>query len=382
MGTPFARTTRALDADHGARSLMVMAVALVLLAAWAAWFFLARVTVAETSRSARIEVSTAARAIAAPQSGRVTASGLYVGRKVRKGEVLLELDAEPQKLRLAQAEAVLAAYPARLAGLRSELASSRSAVAGSRGMSAAEAASARARVREAGAAADFSRELAGKQAIDSANGGAAPIEAARTSADAARAAAARDALAQDAARSDSAGAVRLADRQTTVAQLDATIAAIEGEAAAAQRLVDQLRFELEQRRIRAPADGVIGDVAAIRLGEFIAAGTSLGSLIPDGDLQIVAGFDPATGLGRIAPGQRARLRLDGFAWTQYGEFPASVLRVGGEGLRNSLRVELRVPRRSTRDLPLRHGMTGRVVIDIEQVTPAILLLRAIGQVAA
>jgi hypothetical protein len=38
-------------------------------------------------------------------------------------------------------------------------------------------------------------------------------------------------------------------------------------------------------------------------------------------------FAPSAAMGRIQAGQRARLRLDGFAWTEYGQVSATVGRI-------------------------------------------------------
>ena len=37
---------------------------------------------------------------------------------------------------------------------------------------------------------------------------------------------------------------------------------------------------------------------------------------------------PEAALGRVRPGQSARMRLSGFPWTQWGTVPATVTRVG------------------------------------------------------
>jgi membrane fusion protein (multidrug efflux system) len=94
---------------------------------------------------------------------------------------------------------------------------------------------------------------------------------------------------------------------------------------------------------------------------------------------IVAEFNPATAIGRIRPNQRAQLRLDGFPWAQFGSVDAKVLRVAGEIRDRSVRVELSATRDATRGLTLRHGMTGMVEVSIEDISPALLLLRTIGQ---
>jgi membrane fusion protein (multidrug efflux system) len=94
----------------------------------------------------------------------------------------------------------------------------------------------------------------------------------------------------------------------------------------------------------------------------------------------VAEFSPAA-LGRIQPGQAARLRLDGFPWVQYGSLAVKVLRVGSELRAGRIRVELDVPHASSR-IPLQHGLPGAVEIEVERVAPATLLLRVAGRLVA
>ena len=118
MAVSLSRTTRALQADRGMGATATLSAALVLLGLWLAWFFLARVDVHEVSRSAHVQVASASREIAVEHGGRLVANGLFIGRSVRAGEVLAELDSEVQKLRLAEAEARLAGYPERLRALR------------------------------------------------------------------------------------------------------------------------------------------------------------------------------------------------------------------------------------------------------------------------
>lgn len=382
MAVSFSRTARALEADRGTGARVALWVAMALLAVWAMWFFLGRVSVFEVSRTARIEVASSSRQIATEQGGRLVASGLHIGRVVRAGEVLAELDSEPQKLRLAEAEARLAGYPARMAALRRELAASEAARAGSEHAADAAIAAARARARGAAADAAFTNEMARKQRLDSEAGGIAPVEAERSSTEARKSAAARDALALDQGRTAGDARATSAERTAVAAGVASALAATASEWAAAEALVKQLRHELDVRRIRAPADGVIGDVTPLRPGELVPPGTRLATLVPQGDLRIVATFGAARGLGRLSPGQSARLRLDGFAWTQYGDFPARVERVAAESIGDDLRVELRMPRRRHEELPLRHGMTGQVDIMVEDVSPAVMILRALGQVWA
>lgn len=382
MGVAFSRTTRALQGDRSLGSRLAIGAGLLLLLAWTLWFTFGNVTVYEVSRTARVEVSSSSREVSSIRDGRLVASGLYIGRHVRAGEVLAQLDAEPQKLKLAEAEARLAAFPAHVEGLRKQLAAMDLANSGAKQARAAAIASAQARTREAKASAEFGFEMARKQKLDAQYGGAAPIDAARAEAEARRTAASRDAARHEEGRIAGETIARTASIAGDAAELSAAIEGAKGELAAQQAMVEQLRYEVEARMIRAPADGVIGSIVPVKLGEAIRTGASLATIVPEGDLHIVAAFDPAKGLGRLTVGQPARLRLDGFAWTQYGDFPARVERVAGESNGDDLRVELTTARWANRGLPLRHGMTGQVEVAIEQVSPAILVLRAIGQLLA
>ena len=68
-------------------------------------------------------------------------------------------------------------------------------------------------------------------------------------------------------------------------------------------------------------------------------------------------------VGRLKPGQPARLRLAGFPWTQYGVVPARVGDVGTEPQDGLIRGELRLEPRPTSVIPLEHGLTAIPVVD-------------------
>lgn len=379
MAVSFSRTTRAIESDRGLGTRLLILVALGLLALWLGWFFLGRVSVFEVSRRARIEVTAAPRTLAAEQAGRLVASGLYIGRQVRAGEVLAAFDAAPQRLRLAEAEARLAGFPARVSAARQVLEASRVSQSGADRSAAAAVAGAGAEARAARADAAFASDLASRQRQDAEAGGIAPVDATRAALDARRAAVRGDTAALAAQRIAGDAAGTRAGRAVATAEAAAHLAALESEWRAAAAEAEQLRRAYEARLVRAPVDGVIGDVAALRLGDVLAAGERLATIVPSGGLRIVAEFDAAHSLGRLAEGQTARLRLDGFAWAEYGDVPARVERVGTEPSGDGLRVELRMPSPAPANLPLRHGMSGQVDVLVEAVSPAVLVLRTLGR---
>jgi membrane fusion protein (multidrug efflux system) len=128
--------------------------------------------------------------------------------------------------------------------------------------------------------------------------------------------------------------------------------------------------------------GRLGEVAELRTGSVVREGGRLAAVVPQGELQLIADFLPPTALGRIRPGQPARLRLEGFPWTQYGSLAATVSRVAGEVRDGRVRVEFGVDRDGASPIPLQHGLPGSVEVQVERVTPATLVLRAAGTLLA
>jgi membrane fusion protein (multidrug efflux system) len=124
---------------------------------------------------------------------------------------------------------------------------------------------------------------------------------------------------------------------------------------------------------------VLGSVATLQAGSFVAAGAPIATIVPDGVLQVVAEFGPSS-IGRLAAGQIGKLKLDGFPWTRWGTVAAHVTRVASEVRDGTIRVELTLDPGAT--LPLAHGMTGAIDIEVERVSPATLVLRSLVQRSA
>ena len=100
-------------------------------------------------------------------------------------------------------------------------------------------------------------------------------------------------------------------------------------------------------------------------------------IIP-GMLKIMTDFLPPAALGRIQPGQPARLRLEGFPWTQYGAVAATVASVASEVRDGQVRVELAVHSDAASPIPLQHGLPGTIEVEVDHVSPAALILRTAG----
>lgn len=349
-----------------------------LLLAWLLWSALARVTIYAVSDAARLEVQQAACPVETGLEGRVAVTQIVLDVPVQAGDVLVLLDAEPLRLERAELQARLAGRADELGPLHDEIAALQRQLddldqAAAKGTEEQVAA-----VEEAETALRLATSTVERSQALSVEGLLSPAELARVQADVdqRRAGVGRQRATQE----------RLAwDRRAEVSELRGKLAecrrrevVVRGDGAVLAASLARLEHELERRTIRAPIAGRIGETANLRAGQFVAAGTRLATIVPDGGVRIVAAFQPHEALGRIRAGQAARLRLHGFPWTEYGFVPARVASLASEALAGTVRVEAEIASTAAFPLPLQHGWPGTLEIEVDRIAPATLVLRAAG----
>ncbi|HEV8581240.1 MAG TPA: HlyD family efflux transporter periplasmic adaptor subunit [Thermoanaerobaculia bacterium] len=380
MASPFSRTLRALEADGHRRWMAGLIPALLLLSAWSVWFVRGKVAVYEVTDRAWLAVDREAHPIAAPVEGRVAAVRVVLGQAVRQGQVLIELEAEEQRARLDEERARRDALAGQTAALRQQIAAGGRFLAGQVGASRAAIEETRAKAREAEAAARLAEQEADRQARLLADGLVSAAEAERTRSAAEQRRAAADSLKQTLGRLAFEERSAEGERRGDVEELEQDLALLEGQASSSAATIRRLEREVGLRTLRAPVAGRVGQLAAVRVGSVVAAGEQLGMVVPQGELKAIAEFEPVSALGRIRPSQPARIVLSGFPSAQYGHLTARVARVASEPRDGRIRVELALrPDRRSR-LPLQHGLPGTVEVEVEKVSPAVLVLRTVGKV--
>ena len=379
MPSPFSRTIRSLNAERSRLSTAATLVSVVILGGWSLWFVAARVAIYETSEAARLEVDGAVHPIEAAVSGRVIRTSLAIGREVQAGEVLVEMESDDQRLQLIEEEARASALAAQLAALRGQTTAERRVQSETQAAAPVAIDEAKARYDEAAAvaraASEEYRRLAGLRSEDL----VAELGVIKAKAEADRLQAAADAMKLAVNRQDKDQRAKQSGQQAVVENLNRDAATLEGEIKTRAAIIERLKHEIELRVVRAPASGKLGETATLQPGQFVREGDKLGAVVPDGRLRAVAEFAPSAAMGRIQAGQRARLRLDGFAWTEYGQVSATVSRVASEPRSGRVRVELAVNPESAPLIPSQHGLPGRVEIEIERVSPAELAMRGVGK---
>ncbi|WP_437986183.1 HlyD family secretion protein [Sorangium sp. So ce117] len=378
MASPFFRTMRSLEIERGPRTWIRLAVILAVLGAWAGWMHAARVSVYATTGKARLEVSRMAHRVAAAEPGRVSVLQVSLGRHVEQGEVLVELDAAVEERRLEEERTRAAALAPKIEALQHQIAVEEEVRAWQVKLSDASVARARIDLRQRDLSAAHGEEL---RAISE----RLHDERLASTADhlEAKSRAADEHIKAEGARADVrrlSVAGRHDERQTAarLAELARALGDLVAEQQAADAAVHTALAQIERRKVRAPIAGKLGNIAALQVGDVLKPGDLVATVVPGDDLHAVALFAPSDAVGRVVPGQRARMRLDGFAWTQFGMIEGEVSHVASEPYDGAIRVELLVRPESAASIPVQHGMPGTAEVEVERVSPWALLLRAVA----
>ena len=376
--TSFSRSLRSLEADRFGGSLIGVAVGLSLLAAWLTWFVFARVALYEVSDVARLEVDVEPHEVMSLISGRVIRNEMVLGREFEKGELLVALDAIETQYELKETAAEARGGADQLERLRLEISAQRQALVSSERASRSALAEARARHQEALESAEFAAQSATRQARLHEEGLLAEAEADAAATAHLQRVKAAEALESSVERMDREWQVGLAEKRAELESLKRELSRLESTVESLDAVSDRLEHSLSLHQLRAPVAGRIGDLVTLKVSEVVSAGQHLGTIIPFGDVHVVAEFAPHRALGRIRSGQRAKLRLEGFSWVQYGAVPATVSRVGSEPSGGTIRVELRLDDPDAFPVDLGHGLPGILEVEVERVSPVALVLRAAG----
>lgn len=313
MTGAFTSSMRSLAADNSRSWLLWLFSAAILLSLWVAWFLTARVSLYEVSEAARLEVNTTAHPITASIQARVVATYMVLGQDVRMGDILLELEAQSERLRLEEQKAQVATLSNQLSALRDEIRAEETSRSQQLQTSLLTISESRQRSEEAEAGARLSQEEAERLSSLHAKGVLSEISMLRSRVDAQKSRAGADALRLAVSRLESELKNRESDSQVRIERLNRDTAYLEGQISGSATTVKRLEFDIEQRRIRAPIAGRLGETAQLQVGAVVNVGDRIGAIVPQGDLKAIAYFRPSA-LGRIQPGQDGQLHLDGFDW--------------------------------------------------------------------
>lgn len=355
-----------------------MVAVLLLLCAWTAWFTVADIALYAVSDTARIELDQVPSPIESPVEGIVASTTLTLGRQVNAGDVLVSLDVRTQVLDLDEQRVRLDGLSPQVARLRSEMAAAEATHHARQAAAMVAEREARARAEEAGAVAALAASSAQRTRALAQDRLVSDAELARAEAEVLRTRAAADAAVQAAQRIGAERAQADAEHRVQQERLERELVALQSQAHAGAATVARLQHQQGLRHIVAPVSGILAEVAPLPAGRVLHPGDAIATILPAGQLHVVAQFAAAEAFGRVRRGQAARLRLDGFPPAQYGAAHAVVSAVSGELRQNRVRVELAL-RDAPPGLPLQHGLPGAIEVEVERLSPARLAMRAVGR---
>jgi membrane fusion protein (multidrug efflux system) len=382
MASSFVRTIRSLEGERRRRRWPAAVLALALLAGWGAWLGRARVIVYATSSKGRLEVAQLVYRVAAPDAGRVTELHVALGRFVHEGDLLVALDTTMEQRKKDEATVHLAGLEPRIAALRDEIDAEEKARTWQSKANLANLARARVEAARAESRAKEQDELLAIQERLRAQDLASAIDTlhVRSEADDRR-------LNTRGARVD-VGRLHVTSKyddelaKARIADLERQVAELTAERDTTRAAIDTAVATIALKTVRAPSSGRLGNIAAVQVGEVVHAGDVLATVVPSQEVHVVAEYTPAEAVGRILPGQQARIRLSGFAWSQYGLLHATVKRVASEPRDGTIRVEMDLEPDATQSIPVQHGLPGVVEVEVERVAAWKLLLRSAGYALA
>ncbi len=302
-------------------------------------------------------------------SGTIVTLPFDVSDRVKKGELLMELDPVDQQRSVQQSEAAVAASEARIAQAKANLIASERDLEATRVRNEANVGSAQARVDDSRAKAKRERELLALKQTS--------VEEAETSETTLRQSEAEFRSATAQLKSTEAAAANVEARRQDVISAEAQAQSDRVALALAQQ-------RLGETKVYAPIDGVLS-ARLVQPGMIIASGinnvgggTSTMTLSDVSRIFVLASVDEAD-IGRVNVGQPATITADSFPGK---EFTGEIIRVAAKGVSvsNVVTFEVKIEVTSENKDLLKLEMTTNVEIIVSNKDDVMMVpLRAISR---
>jgi multidrug resistance efflux pump len=377
----FATSSALFEQDNGRGSRTLFILASCILLAWSLWFFLSQIALYESTNRAFLRVDTPPLRVLAPVAGRVIFSNLRIGTQVNPGDLMLQIDSTTEQLALEQAEAEKRGVEAEMDALSLQISAAEQAIERASAEAAVSRDAQQAKVQELSPLATASAENA--QRMDDLPGGAVPkIDVIKSRAAASYRQLKLTRLKLEAERSAIAHELNIKDRQVEIHNLKLRLVQLQRRQAQLTGAIKSYQFEISKRELRSPVAGVLANSSPLETGSYISLGESITLVIPLATPAVIEADFTIRSLGQLRQGQEARMRLESFPWTQFGELSSRVHLIDHHSRDGWVRVELKLDNQNLSGIPLQHGLTGLVEVTVDRLSPAALVARSLAGVVA
>ena len=332
------RKARKSDAKRKRNLAIMLAVPLLLLAAGLFYWMTSGSSVSTDNAAVKQDIV----AVSPLVNGPVARVYVHDGDTVKRGQLLFEIEPAPYQVALEQAEAQMAAAQLSTVQLRTQAAGTGADITG------------------AAANLKIKQNALGRQSALLKQGFTTRTDY------------------EDALNEVKEAETQLADARARAANASAAIAPGEQPSIAqAKAAIDKAKLDLKRTKVYAPMDGEVANSDNLQVGQMAVAGVGLLSLVHGKGAWIEANFKERD-LGRMHPGQRAKIEIDAYPGQ---EFEARVGSVGaGTGAEfallpaqnangNWVKVVQRVPVRLTfvspPDKPMIAGLSADVTVYLD-----------------
>ena len=135
---------------------------------------------------------------------------------------------------------------------------------------------------------------------------------------------------------------RLQELQSEIAQTEATLREVQAESIKSKQQIQRELADLERQLVetnksqeyeslRAPVKGYVFDLIVASPGYAASSGETLLKIVPEGMLEASV-FVTNADVGFLRPKMPAQVRVDAYPFTQYGDIPGELKRVGKQSL--------------------------------------------------
>lgn len=374
MAINFSDTLASINADLNRRTIVFAVVLGVLLLLWFCWLFFVPLSITKQATGS-FDTGQPVIAITTSVNGRIEQIQLATGDSVNVGDPLIVINTEDEQKQISTLQKSLNEQKAALAAMANTHTSELEALTILRNSLATKIESARAQL--ANAQNQYDQQKTMVELLQGATSAVSKIEIQKEQLQLQQIhehlLVTRQLVKTTQTESDHAAeqeSLLRARFAQDIAHQKSRIAALEAQLTGQQQAA-------EHKVLRAPKAARVAEVMPLQQGQWIAAGTTLATLVPEGELRVVAQFNPVDAQGYLQVGQTAKVQVDSFPWLQYGALNAQVLQVNEAERDGTIRVLLGLT--GNKHLAIQQGMTAKIIVNVAAATPWELLLQSLGR---